>query len=289
MSFRVIDGEFGKMLELDRAVDSIDIRSHVREKELIGVILHKNAIEAMAMESVNALAWARVLTISGKPDVDLSWVSKFEKLEVFIYSGEPGLSLDLSSCKSLREVNISWSDSLVGLDTLPNLRHIDIWDFPHPDFNQFPRIESVTSMVLRNPKLRSFSGLESFPNLKALTLGPCRLLTSIESIDRVSKLEQLSFEGCRKIVDFSVISRLKKLQALEFVSCGKIQSLGFLRSLPDLKAFSMLAETEVIDAEVGMLKDLQCYVIRPRKVYSPIIEDSKGEIPSDFFINARFH
>lgn len=288
MRFNIFEGDSGRLLDLDRVADPADIVHYAKTKDLAGVILREPVIEYLSNDIIEALTWARVLSISGNPKVELSWISLFQKIELFIFNGEPGLRLDLSSCRSLREVNVSWTDELTGLESLPNLHHIDIWGYPYSDFTRFLRMESVTSLVLRNPKIRSLNGLELFPNLRALTVGPCRLLTSIESIDSVSRLEQLSFEGCRKIVDFSAISRLKQLQALEFVNCGKIQSLSFLRSLPKLKVFSMLAETEVVDAEISMLKDLQSYAIRPRKAYRPIIDDSKGEIPADFFINARF-
>lgn len=122
----------------------------------------------------------------------------------------------------------------------------------------------------------SCRGLSTLTNLRDLTLGPAKRLTTAEGLEQLNRLERLAIyhapaledvtavsslrllkeldiSHCRRIPTIDFVEPLKYLRKFKLSECGDIETLEPLTALPELEVFNAHGSTRVLDNDLSVL------------------------------------
>jgi hypothetical protein len=185
---------------------------------------------------------------------DNSFVYNFRKLEGLVIPlwRNCDFILDCSKLpKSLfsLHLNIWTKKSIINIEALNNtdLQHLTISDFDEKDLTILSSLIKLKSLSFKTAKIKSLKGIETFTNLKCLSLGGVRSLTDISDITNLQSLKFLEFDICWKMQDFNPVVKLKELEVLQLMDCKNLASIKFVKELPNLRQLDTLGTTIIKD------------------------------------------
>lgn len=165
------------------------------------------------------------LTINGAPNVDLSNLAKYPKLEDVNLSESPLASYaQLSAATTLKHLRIEWGN-LANIKQIAQLKNIEWLYLPHND-------------------LDSIAGIEGMAKLEGLDIEG----NHVKDLSPVAKLAELRILEIsdNPIRDFSSLSGLKNLESLNLAGM-EISDLAFVTSLPAAITSLDLDRNEISD------------------------------------------
>ena len=201
--------------------------------------------------------WSALYQLSNLRILELQHVSRkveftrMPQLEDVFCNWKAGLFKSLCDCE--------WLTSLA-LDYFTGL-----------DFHIFRKLKALRQIGFGFVGVESLAGMEHFPELRRLVLGPVNRLETLEHLDNCEELEYVGIDKAKKLRNIDAIGHLRNLQELFFKACPKLESLRSLRSLPNLEYFGLLETTTVADGDLSVLESLpklRHVSIRDRKHYT---------------------
>lgn len=180
--------------------------------------------------------------------------------------------LDFTRMPQLEDLTCNWSDRLFSsLCDCEWLEHLGLDYFTGSDFAIFRKLKALRSIGFGFTRLGSLIGIEQFPDLRWLSLGPVNRMETLDYLDACAKLEYLSIDQAMKLKTIDAVAYLWNLQELCFKACPKIESLRSLRGLANLEYFGLLETTSIADGDLSVLNllpQLKHASIRDRRHYS---------------------
>lgn len=181
-----------------------------------------------------------------------------QRLKISGKSKSLGTLREYQELKAVSVVDRFDEKALAILRELPNLRHLEMYNFAFPDLlvlQHFPRLENLSILDTRH--LTSLKGLASVPNLQTLLLSGTKNLGTLISLKEAEQLRGLEISAALSGVSYNP-------QVLD--------SLAPLKTLRELRVFSLKA----VRTEDDDLKPL---------IYLPALE--RVELPPrEFSVNA---
>jgi internalin A len=274
-------------VEWDPSISFDTLKSFIAENKIEGLMVFELKWGVHDLAFLADLPGLKYLSLGIIGTHEYNFLSNLVDLECLSIISHAKQGFDVSSCLKLKDFQLNWVSGIRGLDKLTNLRHMDIWNFSGRSIDLIPEIRSLTSLILRNPKLKNLDGIGRFPALQSLSLGPDRYLESISGLLKLSDLRQLSFDGCRKISDITKVGDIPALEAIELTDCGKLETIKFLEGLVKLKALVVTGDTDIKDGDLRHASTLDNFIINPRRHYDSQIEIRGFINPKNTFMNYR--
>jgi hypothetical protein len=180
--------------------------------------------------------------------------------------------VDFTRIPRLRNLSLAWKARFFSsLLDCGGLEVLGIDYYSGKDFLTFGRLKSLKSIGFGFTRLESFAGIEQFPNLGRLSLGPINRLETLDHLEGCSRIWHLHVEAARKLRRIEAVSSLRCLQELCFTACPQIESVQPFNGLPALEYFGLLQTTNVADGDLSALLKLprlKHASIRDRKHYN---------------------
>lgn len=180
--------------------------------------------------------------------------------------------VDFTRMPRLEHVSCSWKAGLFSsLCDCEWLTKLAVDYFSAPDFRIFGKLKALRQMDFGFARVESLLGMERFPELRRLELGPLSRLETLEHLEQCGKLEYLGIHNAKKLRSIDAVGGLTNLQELFFKACPKLESLRSLEGLPNLEYFGLLETTTLADGDLSVLKTipkLKHASIRDRKHYT---------------------
>jgi len=162
---------------------------------------------------------------------------------------EPDFS-DLAFFRGLEWVFVDGSLGSDDLRGLENLSGIHSRNTVNEFTDIIPYPERITELGIEgDASIRNLEGIESFPNLKYLSVC-CEGLDDISVLKRLPGLQGLILEGCRGLRDYGPLLSLGELELLKIGACG-LESIDFVEKMPKLMSLS-LEDVEIADWAEGL-------------------------------------
>ncbi len=144
---------------------------------------------------------------------------------------------DISKFQHLEKVNLSENVGITDfspLATLPNLKHLELYNLNTIDLNQLSNISSLEHLVLDNSNVTNVSDLATLSNLNWLDLRSNNLTSNdITSLSSLTNLKNLAISD-NNITNISALSSLSSLVHLEAIS-NQISDVNPLANLTNLE------------------------------------------------------
>ena len=165
--------------------------------------------------------------------------------------------IDFTRIPRLENLSLSWNAKLFSsLLESERLEVLGIDNFTGKDFLPFAKLKALENIGFAFTRLESFAGLEQFPELGRLSLGPINRLETLDHLEGYPDLRYLQVEAAKKLRRIDAVSRLRCLQELWFTACPQIESLRAIEGLPALEYFGLLQTTSVADGDLSALLKL---------------------------------
>nr|WP_294859428.1 leucine-rich repeat domain-containing protein [uncultured Fluviicola sp.] len=266
--------------------------------------LHLHDVEIKTLDIFTPIAHSLIeLTIAGANIENIETIKSFTKLEYLDLSFNPLLTSTLSNLDHLsklkelhlRGTNITDTsilggistlenlllsgsdvlDSVNGLESLINLKHLEVNLTEISEIEKIKVSDSLRSLSLKSSLIDRISGLDRFINLEDLYLNSCNV-EKLEGLDHLKSLKRLNFNGS----NISEIQGLENLISLEVLDFGdnEITSIKGLENLTNLKKLNlslneikkvenlnglvnlerlMLDGNQIVDFDLTLLKELK--------------------------------
>ena len=157
------------------------------------------------------------------------------------------LGIELLVCKHAEQLT-----SLEGLENIPTLHTITIWNAPRltslAGMSDLPALETLS--VSDCPRLISLSGASGLPALVNLTLDDCDRLTTLAEVHEFPGLKTLSI-GLDKLITPNGLQGHPGLESLDFQNCHMLSSLEGIADLPKLD-YLLIANTPALTSLKGL-------------------------------------
>jgi hypothetical protein len=180
--------------------------------------------------------------------------------------------IDFTRIPRIQKLALPWNAKLFSsLLECGGLQDLGIDNFSGKDFLPFARLKSLKNIGFAFTRLESFAGIEEFPELGRLSLGPINRLETLDHLEGCPRLWYLQVEAAKKLRRIDAVSSLRCLQELCFTACPQIESIRAIEGLPALEYFGLLQTTEVADGDLSALLKLprlKHASIRDRKNYN---------------------
>ena len=142
---------------------------------------------------------------------DIEGLYELKKLRYFGIQDKRA-AIDFSQFKDLESVVWTPRPKDRGLESLLNLRQLDIWRFKNKDksYEALQLSESLEKLDINWSNPTSLEGFPHLPNLRELQIHYCRNLISIDGIgDIAPNLERLIITRCPNLVDYNSSKELE--------------------------------------------------------------------------------
>jgi hypothetical protein len=152
---------------------------------------------------------------------------KFNKLKNHFASNIKTLSR-LSKLESLQSLEISsyhW-DEKSNFDFIAGMPHLKKFDFESkkeksPQIDAIPHSASLESFSFNGSRSEfNYERINSFPNLKSLTLRSTKLEGSAAELLNNEFLEEITINACADLGEYAELIKHRKLKTVEFIHCA---------------------------------------------------------------------
>jgi hypothetical protein len=271
----------------------------VRRKKVVGPTEEERAIEAMggeyeAVSPIGLEAEVRQLGVRALRLVNASLLSsvagldQIEFLTVGFGLADPELITSFPSLRSLhvgdgwqgtldfrRLPNLEWlsisdaryaaglDESLAGHD---KLRDLSVVFYGSTDLRSIGGLPALESLWLKQPRVRTLTGIEGAPRLIRLSLNYCASLNSLAGIETCVGLEYLALGDCRQITDIRPAAGLPRLRFLNVLGLTRLDSIRPLAGHPSLELLFLAQKISDGTAALGEIPHLKAVWGPPRNL-----------------------
>jgi hypothetical protein len=166
-------------------------------------------------------------------------------------------AIDFTRIPRLTSLSVQWSTrffaSLLDCEALTDLG-IDY--FSDDNFRPFARLTALQNIGFGFTRVDSLDGVERFPLLRRLSLGPINRLETLDHLEGCPHVSSLQIEAAKKLRRIDAVSSLRAVQELCFTRCPAIQSLQPVAGLPELEYVSLLLTTTIAEGDISALHTL---------------------------------
>ena len=124
------------------------------------------------------------------------------------------------------------------------------------NFRPFAKLTALENIGFGFTRVASLDGVERFPLLRRLSLGPINRLETLDHLEGCPHVSSLQIEAAKKLRRIDAVSSLRVLQELCFTRCPAIQSLQPIAGLPELEYVSLLQTTTIAEGDISALHTL---------------------------------
>lgn|GEM_PF-4058499 len=212
---------------------------------------------------------------------DISPLYDLPNLRTFEFQAVAG-KIDFLRFQKLEVLRCSWNArTLSSLLEYANLKELGLDNYTGPDFRPFAKLGSLENIGMAFTRLRSLAGVQQFPILRRLSLGPINRLKTLDHLEGCSELRRLSIGPAKNLTQVDTLSCHENLAELLLQACPNIESLQALKRLVNLEYFGLLETTSVADGDLATLltlPKLKHAAIRDRQHYNV----RNSELPKDY-------
>lgn len=152
-------------------------------------------------------------------------------------------------------VKVEQAQGLEILNTLPNLRHLDLSGTNIADLSSLRGLVRLTSLNLHAcHALGDVSALKGLTSLTTVDLGECPKLRDIRAIEALVEVTTLRLRDCDRLTDLTPLSSLRNLTLLDLRDCERVSDLTPLGNLPHLVRLDVSACPRLPKSEIEEIK-----------------------------------
>jgi Leucine-rich repeat (LRR) protein len=221
-------------------------------------------------------SFLKCLDITSTIDYDVSFLKKLDTLRELTLNIIGDNEMDLSSLSSLEVLEVMWRKGLKGIEKCNRLTALQIVEFGEDDLLRIANLKSILKLKIKTADITRLSGIEGMTGLESLLLANCRKLKSIDSIVNLN-LRTVEIVGCPKIADFRPLGRVPSLEELEITDCKDVSTISFVRNLGNLRKLKMLGNTNIVDGDILVAKNVSEVIYKKRKHYNHVISNEEYE------------
>lgn len=183
------------------------------------------------------------------------------KLDTDNFAGK----LDLSCLPALKDLVLTYSDNIDGLQTLEQLERLVVFRVKTANKDLAGVLPgNIRDLAIRQSPLESLSGLEELKRLEKCELSYLPKLQDVSALAALKdSLKFLDIQNAKRITNHHTLGALENLDELCILQCKSMPSIGWLRSLKRLRRFVFM-DTRIEDGDLSPLLDL------------PNLEDAPG-------------
>lgn len=160
-------------------------------------------------------------------------------------------NLDLRLALRLELLSLGWRDSIVGMDSLAELRALSIHRAPPSLFKLLTNSKDIEELGVYESPLGTLNGIGTLRRLKALDLVQCRELRGLEGIEECSELEFVTINRCRRVETIAQLCNLARLRRLHVEGGGELDSIRCLEQCLGLER--LVLSIGIRDGDVAFL------------------------------------
>lgn len=157
------------------------------------------------------------------------------------------LDIDLAHFPQLEALFIKYSEKIINLNALTNLKHLSIWSLKQKDCFFFEQIKHLEELFIIQSEIRSIKGLEKLDKLRILELSNNNKLNDISILNQIENIEKVSIKKCKLLSDLNTLAENK---SIKFLYSEKIDELNFI---PSMKSLNYLGFAELKNGDLSAL------------------------------------
>ncbi len=253
-----------------------EVYSVIRNKKLNGLRIFAE-LKNDRLDDISFLgsyAFLEELDITSANDFDFSFLKRLINLKKLTINVEGNAELDFSSLSKLEYLSVQWRKTIKGLDKCIRLSSLGLIEIKETDLAKLTNVKSLIDIRIKTASIETLNGLGELMNLKSLSVGNCKKLTSIKAINALPQLQHLNFDTCPNIQDYEHITSLPALQSISLIDCGNIASIKFIENYPLLTKLSLLGNTVIADGDLLPAQRLRSLEHKHYKHYNIKLEDN---------------
>lgn len=291
---RIRNDEDGKTVYIDSENVQESVQ-YIQEHQIKNVDITYDYKESQ-IDFLSECPFVEYISLEGSSIKDISGIYHLKALkDLVINDTSRSLALDFRQLTTLQEIYGTLPPKAEGIDSLINLKKIQIWGYKPKGKNlkEFTELKALVDLELINANITSLEGIQGLENLESLGLFRMRAIADIEAIQHLSRnLTSIQIEGAKNIQDFSPIGKVQSLVHLGLNNCGTIPSIRFIEHLPHLSSMRFWDST-VLDGDVSPCIELEHIDFTNKKHYShrlkrgPRVNDRPTFIPSSIPANTE--
>lgn len=145
-------------------------------------------------------------------------------------------ALCFSNLKSLKSCKVLWDNRYIdNLFSLRSLKTINLESFSNENFKLIPVADSVEALCLTRPSILSLEGVDSFGNLKLLSISHARKLANISDLKRLNKLEHLNIFSAKHLSSIQGVEGLICLKSIMLTNVSGIDDISFMLNMKKME------------------------------------------------------
>lgn len=144
----------------------------------------------------------------------LAALPRLRSLSIDGWSGD----LDLTALPELRWLSITDIDRTRAASlriSHDGIRHLTLGRYRSTDLADLAGFANLVSLTLTRAPIESLTGIEAFPELRALDLEQCRRLSHLGGIEAASRLQSVVLTGCTQLDELTGLTPLSDLGAVQ--------------------------------------------------------------------------
>jgi len=252
--------------------------SYIKEKKIQNLTLIPNQ-EGYGLNNIDflqELPFIKRLQMGACTEMkSFEGLNYLKDLDQLTFNAPKDIKVNLSGLKSLEELNFSYTNNILGLSELHNIKTLSV----SSGTNDFFKIEIFRNYKnLKNLKIflstitNGVCFLQENNNLESLEFSHMKRAFDIEGIQHLKNtLRRLNFSSSKKIDNINLISELINLEALGFIESVKLQNAEILKPLKKLEALGIYGSSSFIDGDLRSLnqmsKTIKHYKVQNKKHY----------------------
>lgn len=186
-------------------------------------------------------------------------------------------SLDFGNLRSLTKGFIEWRRQYEGLHFCTGLEELYVNKYDREDLVPLDSLTNLRRLSIGDSRrLSSLDGMRRFQELRCLGLFALPRLSNLTPVESLADtLEDLDLKQCRRLSTLNPLGSLRKLRRLILEDCGRIPSLKAIADLPFLEELYFYGDTYVVDGDLAFLHamPLKSVSFQNRRHYSVRRED----------------
>lgn len=275
MNFKDIEiAPFDNLLVYKKGYTREFVAKVIQEKKLGGLRIF-SLLKNEKLDGINFLeeySFLEKLDITSSADFNFSPIKKLTNLRKLSINVEGSSEIDLGSLTYLEYLSIKWRKKIKGLDSCTSLSSLCLIEYKEPDLMKISGTNLI-DLRIKTASIESLNGLQGMVNLRQLSVGNCKKLTSVEAANDLPKLQELVFEKCPGIKDYESITNLPSLDRLSLIDCGRIESIKFIDKYPMLSSLSLLGNTVINDGDLQPARRVKSVEHKHYRHYNIIIKN----------------
>lgn len=254
---------------------SPELTELVRRRSVTGLVLKGVCRVGMELPSLEEI---REVRIQYCDPFDFASLYRLPNIAILqTRSAKSSRPFDLSKFTDLREIDLDWSSTLLGLDQTTTIERATIRRWPDKDLAYFRGLARLRELEVQfAPKLVTTHGIEDLGFLTLLSIFSANSLIDLEPIARARSIRTLRIEACKRAASgLREVCDAQALEDLVFAPGADIPSIRGLEKLARLQRVSFGA-CRILDGDLAPLINmpaLRQIGLCDRKGYAPTVDE----------------